>query len=92
MSWQEYVDSSLKGSGVVAHAAILGSSDGSIWAKDENFNVRPRARRTARRRPSAAHRSSAGTRAPARRRASRARAPGGGFCVTHATRNERPRS
>ena len=41
MSWQEYVDSSLKGSGVVAHAAILGSSDGSIWAKDENFNVRP---------------------------------------------------
>ena len=40
MSWQAYIDSSLLGSGVVSHAAILSNGDGSIWAKDDAFKVR----------------------------------------------------
>merc|ERR1712118_263566 len=34
-----YVDSSLLGSGVVSHAAILSNGDGSIWAKDDAFKL-----------------------------------------------------
>lgn len=37
MSWQNYVDQQLIGSGVVANAIIAGH-DGTIWAKSQNVN------------------------------------------------------
>jgi profilin len=40
MSWQDYVDVQLKGSGSVAQACIAGL-DGNVWAKSEEFNVLP---------------------------------------------------
>lgn len=36
MSWQEYVDSGLVGSGKISVAALIGQ-DQSIWAKSSNF-------------------------------------------------------
>ena len=38
MSWQDYVDNQLVGSGSVKSAAIIGT-DGSLWAKSPNFNL-----------------------------------------------------
>jgi|UniRef100_A0A7S4GHG6 profilin len=38
MSWQQYVDGSLVGSGHVTKAAIVGK-DGSIWAKTEGWVI-----------------------------------------------------
>ena len=38
MSWQEYVDNQLVGTGLVESAAIVGL-DGSIWAKTANFDL-----------------------------------------------------
>merc|ERR1711916_43119 len=40
MSWQEYVDSQLVGTGHVTNAAIVGL-DGSLWAASAGFNVTP---------------------------------------------------
>ncbi|KAF9927843.1 hypothetical protein BGZ65_006573 [Modicella reniformis] len=40
MSWQQYVDDTLIGSGKVAKAAILGH-DGSIWASTPDFKIPP---------------------------------------------------
>lgn len=36
MSWQEYVDSGLVGSGKISVAALIGQ-DQSIWARSSNF-------------------------------------------------------
>lgn len=36
MSWQEYVDSGLVGSGKISMAALVGH-DGSVWAQSSNF-------------------------------------------------------
>lgn len=36
MSWQEYVDSGLVGSGKICGAALIGH-DNSIWAKNSDF-------------------------------------------------------
>ncbi|KAG0091629.1 hypothetical protein BGZ93_006243 [Podila epicladia] len=38
MSWQEYVDNSLVGSGKVSKATIIGH-DGSLWATSADFQV-----------------------------------------------------
>ena len=38
MSWQEYVDSTLIGSGKICDAAILGL-DGSLWAISSSFQL-----------------------------------------------------
>jgi profilin len=38
MSWQEYVDSSLVGSGLIAQAAIVGH-DGTLWATSSNLSL-----------------------------------------------------
>lgn len=38
MSWQNYVDQQLLGSGVVTKAIIAGH-DGTLWAKSSNVNV-----------------------------------------------------
>ncbi|ORY99218.1 profilin [Syncephalastrum racemosum] len=40
MSWQQYVDSNLVGTGQVTKAAILGHN-GSLWASSPGFNVQP---------------------------------------------------
>lgn len=40
MSWQEYIDSSLIGSGTIAQAAIIGHN-GDVWAKSDNFSLTP---------------------------------------------------
>ena len=40
MSWQQYVDSSLLGTGVVSKAAIHGH-DGNPWATSQGFSVTP---------------------------------------------------
>jgi len=40
MSWQDYIDVQLLGSGHVSRACIAGL-DGNVWAKSENFNVTP---------------------------------------------------
>eukprot|EP00300_Choanocystis_sp_HF-7_P025331 c27111_g1_i1.p1 GENE.c27111_g1_i1~~c27111_g1_i1.p1 ORF type:complete len:148 (+),score=17.34 c27111_g1_i1:65-445(+) len=37
MSWQQYVDSNLKGSGFVREAAIVGFN-GAVWAKSAGMN------------------------------------------------------
>ncbi|KAH3761686.1 profilin II [Pelomyxa schiedti] len=37
MSWQNYVDDNLVGSGFVDSAAILGSEDGSVWSRSSEF-------------------------------------------------------
>lgn len=39
MSWQQYVDSNLVGTGHVSQAAIVGVG-GGIWAKSAGFNVK----------------------------------------------------
>lgn len=38
MSWQDMISNNLIGTGAVSKAAICGS-DGSVWAKSDNFNV-----------------------------------------------------
>lgn len=38
MSWQEYIDSSLIGSGKIKEAAIIGL-DGAIWANSNGFDI-----------------------------------------------------
>ncbi|CAJ0575740.1 unnamed protein product, partial [Mesorhabditis spiculigera] len=38
MSWAEYVNTSLVGTGAVSKAAICGF-DGSVWGKSDNFNI-----------------------------------------------------
>lgn len=38
MSWQEYIDTTLVGSGHISQATILGV-DGSVWATSEGFAV-----------------------------------------------------
>ena len=38
MSWQDYVDKQLVGSGSIKYAAIIGT-DGSLWAKSSDFNL-----------------------------------------------------
>lgn len=40
MSWQDYVDTSLVGTGKIAHAAIFGH-DGAIWAQSASFSLAP---------------------------------------------------
>lgn len=40
MSWQDYVDTSLVGTGKIAHAAIVGH-DGAIWAQSASFSLAP---------------------------------------------------
>ncbi|KAF9922919.1 profilin, required for normal timing of actin polymerization in response to thermal stress [Linnemannia zychae] len=40
MTWQEYVDDNLIGTGKVAKAAIFGT-DGSLWATSAGYNVEP---------------------------------------------------
>ncbi|KAG8982948.1 profilin, required for normal timing of actin polymerization in response to thermal stress [Tulasnella sp. JGI-2019a] len=45
MSWQEYVDNNLVGSGKVTRAAILGQK-GGVWAKSSGFEI-PVAEQTA---------------------------------------------
>jgi len=40
MSWQDYIDVQLKGSGFVAQACIAGL-DGNVWAKSEAFSPTP---------------------------------------------------
>jgi len=40
MSWQNYIDVQLMGSGIVEKAVIAGH-DGTIWAKSENINPSP---------------------------------------------------
>ena len=39
MSWQDYVDKQLVGTGLVKKAAIIGL-DGAIWAKSSTFDLR----------------------------------------------------
>ncbi|RKF64272.1 Profilin-1A [Golovinomyces cichoracearum] len=41
MSWQEYVDTSLLGSGHVDKCAIYGLKDGGKWAASAGFEVSP---------------------------------------------------
>ncbi|KAI9818690.1 MAG: profilin, required for normal timing of actin polymerization in response to thermal stress [Thelocarpon impressellum] len=41
MSWQEYVDSSLVGSGNLDKAAIFNSEGTSVWASSAGFKVSP---------------------------------------------------
>ncbi|RKF79423.1 Profilin-1A [Golovinomyces cichoracearum] len=41
MSWQEYVDTSLLGSGHVDKCAIYGLKDGGKWASSAGFEVSP---------------------------------------------------
>ncbi|CAO3609305.1 unnamed protein product [Cunninghamella blakesleeana] len=38
MSWQNYVDSNLVGTGHVSQGAIIGAA-GGVWAKSPNFNL-----------------------------------------------------
>ncbi|KAN0042659.1 hypothetical protein ACTA71_011469 [Dictyostelium dimigraforme] len=38
MSWQQYIDEQLIGSGLCS-AAILSNSDGSVWAKSPNMTI-----------------------------------------------------
>ena len=38
MSWQNYVDQQLMGSGLL-NSAIIAGHDGTIWAKSEKVNV-----------------------------------------------------
>ena len=38
MSWQNYIDEQLMGSGLVEKAIIAGH-DGTLWAKSENISV-----------------------------------------------------
>ncbi|KAG8994491.1 profilin, required for normal timing of actin polymerization in response to thermal stress [Tulasnella sp. JGI-2019a] len=40
MSWQEYVDTNLVGSGKVTRAAILGQQ-GGVWATSSGFSITP---------------------------------------------------
>lgn len=39
MSWQEYIDLNLIGSGFISEAIILSSSDGVTWASSNNFEL-----------------------------------------------------
>ncbi|KAI9681506.1 MAG: profilin, required for normal timing of actin polymerization in response to thermal stress [Caeruleum heppii] len=41
MSWQEYVDSSLVGTGNLDRAAILNAEGTSVWASSKGFTVAP---------------------------------------------------
>uniref|UniRef100_A0A7S1V3C0 Profilin n=1 Tax=Sexangularia sp. CB-2014 TaxID=1486929 RepID=A0A7S1V3C0_9EUKA len=42
MSWQQYVDSSLLGTGTVSQAAIIDAATGAgVWAKSAAFNLTP---------------------------------------------------
>ncbi|KAF5354176.1 hypothetical protein D9756_007081 [Leucocoprinus leucothites] len=41
MSWQEYVDKNLVGSGRIAKAAILGLQ-GGVWSKSPGFEISPK--------------------------------------------------
>ncbi|KAI0409662.1 Profilin/allergen [Xylaria palmicola] len=41
MSWQQYIDSSLVGSGHIDQAAIVSSAGDSVWASSANFNIKP---------------------------------------------------
>lgn len=38
MSWQEYIDTSLLGSGHITEAAIIGH-DGSLWAHSSSYEL-----------------------------------------------------
>jgi len=40
MSWQEYVDSALVGTGKISEAAIIGH-DGTLWAQSPSFTINP---------------------------------------------------
>lgn len=42
MSWQQYVDEQLLGSGTISQAAILGQKDMAAWATSPGFTVRSR--------------------------------------------------
>ncbi|KAK3709823.1 profilin, required for normal timing of actin polymerization in response to thermal stress [Vermiconidia calcicola] len=42
MSWQEYVDKSLVGTGNLDRAAIFNSEGNSVWATSTGFNVTPK--------------------------------------------------
>lgn len=44
MSWQNYVDQQLMGSGLVAKAVIAGH-DGTLWAKSNNIEVSKKKKR-----------------------------------------------
>ena len=39
MSWQEYVDTQLVATGQVSQGALLGVTDGSLWASTPDFMV-----------------------------------------------------
>ncbi|KAI0533398.1 profilin [Xylaria digitata] len=41
MSWQQYIDSSLVGSGHIDQAAIVSAAGDSVWATSAGFNVHP---------------------------------------------------
>lgn len=41
MSWQQYIDSSLLGSGHVDQAAIISAAGDSVWAKSANLEIEP---------------------------------------------------
>jgi len=42
MSWQEYVDTSLVGTGHVDKAAIFNTEGTSVWASSPQFNISPK--------------------------------------------------
>ncbi|KAI1814352.1 profilin [Poronia punctata] len=41
MSWQQYIDSSLVGSGHIDKAAIVSAAGDSVWAASSDFQLRP---------------------------------------------------
>ncbi|KAI0459267.1 profilin [Xylaria acuta] len=41
MSWQQYIDTSLVGSGHIDQAAIVSAAGDSIWARSSSFNPSP---------------------------------------------------
>jgi len=45
MSWEAYTDS-LLGTGHVSHAAIVGLSDGAVWATSKGLTIQPEEIRT----------------------------------------------
>ncbi|KAI1175024.1 profilin [Nemania sp. FL0916] len=46
MSWQQYIDSSLVGSGHVDQAAIVSAAGDSVWAASPDFSLKPAELRT----------------------------------------------
>ncbi|KAI1325489.1 profilin [Xylariaceae sp. FL0255] len=41
MSWQQYIDSSLVGSGHISKAAIVSAAGDSVWATSPGFDLKP---------------------------------------------------